>query len=204
MNIFPKITGFHEYLTYVGANDLNLFISCFINEAQGVNCEESDKNSAEEKESECLFFHVNRISFAWEDYVFIPFFSLFLWLQGLLGTCHSYSHAWAALPGSVCCERASRHGASGCVCLQAETSVLDCHRPLRLWQSFQHHQLNLHVHLRFQKSTDWICSNKENKEFNPNLPFENSALLYNEVSPWAQSSRTWSRSAGKCMFCFSP
>lgn len=132
------------------------------------------------RKSESLFFHMNRISFAWEDYVFIPLFSLFLWLQGLLGTCHSYSHAWAALPDSVCCERASRHGASGCMCLQEETSVLDCHRPLTLWQSFQHHQLKLHVHLRFQKNTDWIFSNNENKESNLNPHSKSNSLVENE------------------------
>lgn len=32
-----------------------------------------------------------------------------------MGTCHSYRHAWAALPGSVRCERSLRHGATGCV-----------------------------------------------------------------------------------------
>lgn len=91
-----------------------------------------------------------------------------------------------------------------CVCLQEETSVLDCHRPLRLWQSFQQHQLNLHVHLRFQKRTDWICSNKENNEFNLNLPSETSALLGGVVFLRAQGSRTLTRSAGERMSCWSP
>lgn len=161
----------------VGTNNsrIHLFVFGFINEPRNVTCKESDENS--EKKRVCLFFHMNRISFAWEDYIFIPFFSVFLWLQGLLGTCHSYSHAWAALPDSVCCGRASRHGATVCVCLQEETSVLDCHRLLRLCQSFQNNQLNLPVHLRFQKSTDRICGNKENKESNLNLPSESSALL---------------------------